>query len=204
MRCWSGRRMLPRVVRLAALALVASAALGGCASGERAERQREMAALRSQLEEIRKGQQADARELARLSGEMKALDAQSTFVIAEVKASSEERARVKAAMEETGKTVRELQSSVETLSKAAATPQPAPTPSTSAEASPEHLYGTAMESVQSEEYARAVVEFGELTSKFPDHPLASNAQYWVGEAYYRQREYSRAVVEFRKVVDGYP
>jgi tol-pal system protein YbgF len=187
------------------LALVAGAAVGGCASGERAAREQEIAALRSQLEELRKGQQANAKELARLSGEMKALDAQSTFVISEVKASSEERARVKGAIEETGKAVRELQGAVEALSKAAPAPQAALAPSSFApDASPEQIYGTAMNSVQAEQYGRAAAEFGELTKRFPDHPLASNAQYWIGEAQYRQREFSQALVEFRKVIDAYP
>ncbi len=191
------------------LAIGIGTALTGCASGERAEREREIAALRSQLEEIRKGQEAHGRELARLSGEMKALDAQSTFVISEVKASSEERARVKAAIEESNTTLRALQSTVDGVSKALSAPAPppaaAPAPSSAApDASPEQLYTTAMASLKAEEHAQAVLEFRELTRKFPEHPLASNAQYWIGEAYYRQREFPEAVVEFRKVVDGYP
>jgi len=205
MRRQRRRSIAARACRLATLAVATGLVVGGCANGERAERQREIAALRSQLDEVRKAQQADARELAHLSGEMKALDAQSSFVITEVKATSEERARVKAAIEETGKTVRELQGTVESLSKTASAPPAQPTPSaTAAAASPEQIYGAAMKSVQAEDYAGAAIEFGELAGKFPDHPLASNAQYWIGEAYYRQREFSRAVIEFRKVIDAYP
>jgi tol-pal system protein YbgF len=205
MRRQRHRSIAARARRLATLALIASVVVGGCASGDRAEREREIAALRSQIEEVRKAQQADARELARLAGEMKALDAQSTFVISEVKATSEERARVKAAIEETGKTVRDLQGTVESLSKAAVTPAAQAAPSAAARgASPEQIYGEAMKSVQAEDYARAATEFSQLTGTYPDHPLASNAQYWIGEAYYRQREFTRAVAEFRKVIDAYP
>ena len=40
--------------------------------------------------------------------------------------------------------------------------------------------------------------------RFPQHPLASNSQYWVGEVYYRQRDFRQALVEFQKLADGYP
>ncbi len=40
--------------------------------------------------------------------------------------------------------------------------------------------------------------------RFPQHPLASNSQYWIGEVYYRQRDFRQALVEFQKLVDGYP
>jgi len=193
---------------LRATALVASvvAAVSGCASGERAQRAQEIATLRSQVDELRKSQEASTRELARLSGEMKALDAQSAFLVGEAKAAGEERARVKAALDESDKTLRELRSAVEELSKAAIPPPAAaPTPQSSApDASPEQMYAAAMASFQAEEHGQAVLEFTELTKKFPEHPLAVNAQYWIGEAYYRQRDFRQALVEFRKVIDSVP
>jgi tol-pal system protein YbgF len=221
------RRRRPVVVtcalRATALAILVSAAMTGCASGERAAREREIAALRSEIEAIRKGQEANTKGLGHLAGEMKALDAQSTFVISEVKASSEERARVRAAIEESNKTLQALQSTVDGLSKAVSSPPasppaaapaappssppaaaPGPSSSAAPDAWPEQLFATAMTSVKAEELVRAVVEFRELTKAFPNDPLASSAQYWIGEAYYRQRDFAEAVVEFQKVVDRYP
>jgi len=174
-----------------------SAAAMGCSS-DRAERERAVAALRSQLDELRKGQEANTRALAQLAGQMKALDAQSAFVLGEVKASSEERARVKATIDETSAGLRDVQGTVDKLSKQMAAP-PAPV-----EASPEQLYTKAMASVTAEEYAQALAAFRELTTKFPQHALASNAQYWIGETLYRQQDFSTALVEFRRVIDGYP
>jgi tol-pal system protein YbgF len=49
-----------------------------------------------------------------------------------------------------------------------------------------------------------VLSFTELTKRFPQDALASNAQYWIGEAYYRQRDYTRALAGLTKVVDVYP
>jgi len=203
------RPSLARALRAAGCAVIVAAVTASCTSGDRAEREREIATLRSQLEEIKKGQDAHTRELARLSGEMKALDAQSTFAIGEVKASSEDRARVKATLDENGRTLRELQDAVDGLRKAA-TPAPATPPaaapgssSTAPDATPEQMYAAAMASVTAEEHARAAALFRELIQRFPQDALASNAQYWIGEAYYRQRDFQEAMVEFRKVVDGY-
>lgn len=204
------RSAVSRALRVSVLALGVVTAMSGCASGERAQRDREIATLRSQLEELRKAQDANTKDLARLAGEMKALDAQSSFLVGEAKASAEDRTRVKAGLEDTNKTLRELQSTVEGLSKA---PSPAPTPpaavtpgprSLAPDASPEQIYAAAMASFQAEAHGQAVLEFSALTKKFPEDPLASNAQYWIGEAYYRQRDLPRALAEFRKVIDDYP
>ncbi len=195
-----------RALRATVLTVGVVAAASGCASGERARRESEIATLRSQVEELRKGQETNAKELARLSGEMKALDAQSAFLVSEAKAAGEELARVKGALQESNKTVRELRSSMEELSKPAA-PAPAPPPaqpSSNPDVSPEQIYAGAMASFQAEEHGQAVLEFTLLTKKFPEHALASNAQYWIGEAYYRQRDFRQALVEFRRAIDGYP
>lgn len=204
-----GHRGLSFTLRASVVAVGVVTAASGCASGERAERQREIAAVRSQLEELRKSQDSNAKELARLSGEMKALDAQSAFLVGEVKAAGEERARVKAALEEGGRAVRELRSSVQELSKATPPPTSPPTPapapqSSTPDASAEQMYAAALARLQADEHDRAVAAFTELTKKFPEHPLASSAQYWIGEAYYRQGDFHQALGEFQKVIDGYP
>jgi len=196
------RSALTRACEAVTLVMAVAVAITGCASGERAAQQRELSTLRGQLEETRKGQETQARELARLAGEMKALDAQSAFVIAEVKASSEERASVKAAIAESSAALRELQSTVERLGKTVTGPPAAPALSPAGSA--EELYATAMASLKAEEHARAVNEFREVTTRFPGDPLASSAQYWIGEAYYRQRDFPEAMTQFQTVIDRYP
>ncbi len=73
-----------------------------------------------------------------------------------------------------------------------------------ANATPAELYGRALAHVQAEEPDRALVELTAITKRFPEHPLASNAQYWVGEVYYRRGDLARALSEFQRAVDGYP
>ena len=189
-----------------ALATIVVAA-AGCASGERAQRESDVAALRAQIDELKKGQDANARELTRVAGEMKALDAQSAFLVGQTKTTTEELARIKTGLEDAGSSIRGLQGAVEDLGKRAASPPSAeksPPLASPPDASPEQIFAAAMASFQAEELGQAVLGWNDVTKRFPTHPLASSAQYWIGEAYYRQRDFRQAMEEFRKVVDGYP
>jgi tol-pal system protein YbgF len=187
---------------------VAIVELSGCASGERAQRERDMATLRTHVEELKKSQEATARELLRLSGEIKALDAEASFLAAEAKTATTERSRVKTALEDTASAIGDLRSAIEELRKPVAAPAPAPpaevTPKRPLESTAEQMFAAAMASFQGEEHGHAVLEWSELTKRFPEHPLAASAQYWIGETYYRQRDLRQAIIEFRKVIDGYP
>ena len=40
--------------------------------------------------------------------------------------------------------------------------------------------------------------------KFPDHDLADNAQYWLGECFYDRKQFAEALPEFRTVLTKYP
>jgi TolA-binding protein len=79
------------------------------------------------------------------------------------------------------------------------------------------IYDTAYMDFSRGSYALAIGGFGELLRRFPDDPLAGNAQYWIGEAHWglarsydsggqaeRARDARRqAVKELAKVVDDY-
>ena len=196
-----------------AVAVLAST-VAGCGTAEKARREAEMAALVKQVQELQKGQEQVTKDVSRLAGELKALDAQAAFLVGETKASAQEREQVKAALQQQDGALRSLRAAVdETSQKVAAlsvpppapapVPKPAPPPA-GREATAEKLYSTAMTSFRAEEHGQAVLEFTELIDKFPKHALAASAQYWIGEAYYRQRDYSQALSEFQKVPDLYP
>jgi tol-pal system protein YbgF len=188
-------------------------AAAGCGTGEKARREAEMAALVKQVDELKKGQEQVVKDVGRLAGELKALDAQAAFLVGETKASAQEREQLKAALQQQDGALRGLRAAMdETNQKVAAlsVPPPAPpapkavTPPPGREVSAEKLYATAITSFRAEEHGQAVLEFTELIEKFPKHALAANAQYWIGEAYYRQRDFSQALSEFQKVPDLYP
>ena len=61
-----------------------------------------------------------------------------------------------------------------------------------------------MATFRAREYGQAVLDFVDFIAKYPRHPLAANAQYWIGEAYYVQRDYRQALTEFQKVLDVAP
>jgi tol-pal system protein YbgF len=188
-----------------ALAVGVVASLGGCASGSRAQQESEIATLHRQIDELRRSQEASTREMARLAGEVKAVDAQSAFLAGEATTTRDELARVKTALEEGNQAVLGLRSSIEDMRKLAAAPAAAPpTPLPTSASSPETMYAEAMASFQAAEHGQAILQWVDLMKRFPEHPLASNAQYWIAEAYYRQGDVQQALLEFRKVIDGFP
>jgi tol-pal system protein YbgF len=84
-------------------------------------------------------------------------------------------------------------------------PQPAPpAPAASRGGNPEQEYNAALATYRSREHGQAVLDFIDFIAKHPKHPLAGNAQYWIGEAYWAQRDYRQALVEFEKVSEYGP
>ncbi|HUQ09457.1 MAG TPA: tol-pal system protein YbgF [Steroidobacteraceae bacterium] len=66
------------------------------------------------------------------------------------------------------------------------------------------LYDTAFGALKSADYSKAIAGFRSFLTAYPTSPLASNAQYWLGEAFYVTREYDAAVQAFRKVSTDWP
>jgi len=124
------------------------------------------------------------------------------------------------------------------LKSAAAAPKPAPAPSSQSPGAPgsaaptpgagsrpatgapgpSDIYQAAYIDFSKGSYALAVGGFREFVRRYPEHELAGNAQYWIGEADLglargyanagqadRAREaYEEAVQEFRKVIANHP
>ena len=47
-------------------------------------------------------------------------------------------------------------------------------------------------------------KFKELIERFPKSERADNAQFWIGEIYYREKWYEKAILEYQKVIENYP
>jgi len=65
---------------------------------------------------------------------------------------------------------------------------------------PTALYLGAFSSYAAGRYAAAIDDFRQFLQDYPQNAFAGNAQFWLGECYYRQRLLTRAVNEFEKVV----
>ncbi len=97
-------------------------------------------------------------------------------------------------------------------------PPSAPARPTTGSLQPPDIYQSAYLDFSKGSYALAIAGFREFLRRFPDHDLAGNSQYWIGEAHYSlARGYlnaaqgdkavqalEQAVTEFRKVVANYP
>ncbi len=93
-------------------------------------------------------------------------------------------------------------------------PVPRPTNATA----PQDAYQAAYIDFSKGSYPIAITGFREFIRRYPDHPLAGSAQYWVGEAQLglargqanagqtdrSTQAMEQAVLEFRRVVANYP
>ncbi len=69
--------------------------------------------------------------------------------------------------------------------------------------SAEEIYQAGLDAINSGNNEEAIVKFTTVISKFPQHKLAGNAQYWMGEAYYAKKDYAKAAVSFAKGYEKY-
>jgi len=65
-------------------------------------------------------------------------------------------------------------------------------------------YDAAFNALKGGDYPRAISGFRNFVDTYPASPLASNAQYWLGEAHYVTREYQNAITAFQKVTTQWP
>ena len=64
-------------------------------------------------------------------------------------------------------------------------------------------YNKAYEAYMKRRYAEALSLFKDFLKRYPDHQLADNAQYWLGETHYDMGDYASAILTFKDVVTRY-
>ena len=99
--------MLSLSVR-ALLCGVAAAALAGCTSGRSAQTPQDAPPSRVTPADMKNTQDAQAQEITRLAGDVKAMDAQQAFLVAEIKNLTEQIARLKLSLSEAEGVMRSL------------------------------------------------------------------------------------------------
>ncbi len=60
-------------------------------------------------------------------------------------------------------------------------------------------YRNARAQFESFKYTAAIESFKNLLQSNPNHSLADNCQYWIGECYFGMKQYQQAILEFQKV-----
>jgi len=66
------------------------------------------------------------------------------------------------------------------------------------------LYTSGKQAFDEGQYEIARQKFIELLSRYPKSENADNAQFWIGEIYYREKMYTNAILEYQKVIENYP
>ena len=211
---------------------VAAAALTGCTSARGAQTPQEATPPRITVTDVKSAQDVQAQEIARLAADVKAMDAQQAFLVAEIKNLSEQLAKLKSSLDDAETAMRSLRATPvppesRPVPAPAPPPTPAPAPTPPAAAVPEpkpaapipaapasgrtpssnaeadRIFAAALARLRAGDEGQAALEFTEFVAQYPTHPQAAVAQNYIGEAYYRQREYRQAMGEYQKTVDNY-
>ncbi len=70
--------------------------------------------------------------------------------------------------------------------------------------SPEAQYQAAFNLLKEGKYDQAAAALRDFLAQHPQHELASNAMYWLGEAHYVRRDYPAALAAFEGMLRDYP
>lgn len=65
-------------------------------------------------------------------------------------------------------------------------------------------YAQAKKAFDRGDYETARAAFLHLMKKFPKSTHTDNAQFWVGETYYREKWYEKAILEYQQVIEKFP
>jgi tol-pal system protein YbgF len=66
------------------------------------------------------------------------------------------------------------------------------------------VYASAKQAYDKGDFNAAREGFQKLLKEFPKSENADNAQFWIGEIYYREKWYEKAILEYQTVIEKYP
>lgn len=73
-----------------------------------------------------------------------------------------------------------------------------------ASSSDQKMYDDAKKAYDNGQLDKARQGFGLLIKTFPTSENADNAQFWIGESYYREKWYEKAILEYQTVLEKFP
>ena len=65
-------------------------------------------------------------------------------------------------------------------------------------------YVAAKQAFDQRDFEAARSSFEAIIKDYPKSEHADNAQFWIGEIYYREKWYEKAILEYQKVIENYP
>ena len=80
------------------------------------------------------------------------------------------------------------------------------TPGVSAKKPPseDEVYRSAKQAFDQGDSEAARKGFQDFIKRYPDSKNADNAQFWIGEIYYREKWFEKAILEYQNVIEKYP
>ena len=87
---------------------------------------------------------------------------------------------------------------------AAAVNPPPPLPVAPATGDEQRVYDAALDKFKAGSYGSAIAGFQTFLKTYPKSPLASSAQYWIGNAQYAQKDFKGSIATQRQLVSVYP
>ncbi|OGW36088.1 MAG: tol-pal system protein YbgF [Nitrospirae bacterium GWD2_57_9] len=69
---------------------------------------------------------------------------------------------------------------------------------------PDSVYMKGLETFKSGNMPAARDIFTKFLEQYPQHDLAANAHYWIGETYYSEKDYEPAILAFQEVIKNHP
>ncbi len=70
--------------------------------------------------------------------------------------------------------------------------------------SEDEVYALAKQAFDRGDLETAREEFQRIIKQYPKSRHADNAQFWIGETYYREKWHEKAILEYQKVIEKYP
>ncbi|MBN2466677.1 MAG: tol-pal system protein YbgF [Deltaproteobacteria bacterium] len=68
----------------------------------------------------------------------------------------------------------------------------------------EEVYADAFRIYKDGDFQKARDAFAAFLKQFPDTEYSDNAQFWVGECFYKERKYEQAILAYEDVIQKYP
>ena len=65
------------------------------------------------------------------------------------------------------------------------------------------MYETAKQAFDRNDFKTALDGFKKILENYPKARHADNAQFWIGEIYYKQKDYEKAILEYQTVIEKY-
>ena len=79
-----------------------------------------------------------------------------------------------------------------------------PSPDYGKTVSEDKMYRLAKQAFDQGDFEKSREGFLTFINKYPKSKNADNAQFWIGETYYREKWYEKAILEYQKAIEKYP